>query len=380
MKRVASVAALAGVACSGALVAVLFAAGPAGADEGTTTTTTTTTVDTSTTTAPVTTTTTATTPTTTVTIPTATTSASRPKARKPTVRVPRLITEGVTVGGTLVGGLTVAEARELVRARFERPLALVLSSGRTLRLAPAELGARANFRKALSLAGRVRKPGFVVPLDVAVSPARLSRVLASLGRKANAEPVDAQLRLKGMAPVLVDAKPGRRLKEVVAGRAIRRQLKLHARDPIRLPFEEVRPAVTSSTFRSVIVIQRESKKLHYYVNERLKRTFGVATGQSSYPTPLGRFEIINLQRNPWWYPPSTSDWAQGKEPVPPGPGNPLGTRWMGISSPYVGIHGTPDAASIGYSASHGCIRMLIPEVEWLFERVEIGTPVFIVRA
>ena len=60
------------------------------------------------------------------------------------------------------------------------------------------------------------------------------------------------------------------------------------------------------------------------------------------------------------------------------PGNPLGTRWMGISAPYVGIHGTPDAASIGYSASHGCIRMRIPDAEWLFQHVEIGTPVFII--
>jgi lipoprotein-anchoring transpeptidase ErfK/SrfK len=51
---------------------------------------------------------------------------------------------------------------------------------------------------------------------------------------------------------------------------------------------------------------------------------------------------------------------------------------MGISAPYVGIHGTPDAASIGYSASHGCIRMRIPDAEWLFRRVEIGTPVFII--
>jgi len=53
---------------------------------------------------------------------------------------------------------------------------------------------------------------------------------------------------------------------------------------------------------------------------------------------------------------------------------------MGISSPYVGIHGTPDAASVGYSASHGCIRMLIPEAEWLFNHVDLGTPVFIVSA
>ena len=66
------------------------------------------------------------------------------------------------------------------------------------------------------------------------------------------------------------------------------------------------------------------------------------------------------------------------KPIPPGPGNPLGTRWMGLSAPLVGIHGTPDAASIGYSASHGCIRMLIPDATWLFDRVRIGTPVLIV--
>jgi lipoprotein-anchoring transpeptidase ErfK/SrfK len=53
---------------------------------------------------------------------------------------------------------------------------------------------------------------------------------------------------------------------------------------------------------------------------------------------------------------------------------------MGISSPGVGIHGTPDSGSIGYSLSHGCIRMLIPQAEWLFDHVEVGTPVYIVSS
>ena len=65
---------------------------------------------------------------------------------------------------------------------------------------------------------------------------------------------------------------------------------------------------------------------------KLRRTFGVATGQSQYPTPLGRFHIVVKWRNPWWYPPA-SDWAKDAKPIPPGPGNPLGTRWMGISAP-----------------------------------------------
>ena len=69
--------------------------------------------------------------------------------------------------------------------------------------------------------------------------------------------------------------------------------------------------------------------------------------------------------------------ASSREPVPPGPGNPQGTRRMGLDDYGVGIHGTPNAASLGYSASHGCIRMAIPSAEWLFERVRIGTPVVI---
>jgi lipoprotein-anchoring transpeptidase ErfK/SrfK len=112
---------------------------------------------------------------------------------------------------------------------------------------------------------------------------------------------------------------------------------------------------------------------------QLDRTFGVAVGQSVYPTPLGRFSIAVKWRDPWWYPPN-SPWAKGQKPIPPGPGNPLGTRWMGITSPGVGIHGTPDDASIGYSLSHGCVRMHIPDAEWLFDHVNVGTPVYIVDA
>jgi lipoprotein-anchoring transpeptidase ErfK/SrfK len=127
----------------------------------------------------------------------------------------------------------------------------------------------------------------------------------------------------------------------------------------------------------VIVIHRGGNLLDLYNGMRPWRAFGVATGQTAYPTPLGRFQIVTKWKNPWWYPPS-SDWAKGKDPIPPGPGNPLGTRWMGLSAPGVGIHGTPDAASLGYSLSHGCIRMAISEAEWLFNRVEVGTTVFIV--
>jgi len=161
-------------------------------------------------------------------------------------------------------------------------------------------------------------------------------------------------------------------------RELFRSLKTHVRAPIVLRPDVVPPTTTRKSIGDVIVIRRGLNRLLLYDGMKLRRAFGVATGQSRYPTPVGHFQIIVKWRNPWWYPPA-SVWAKDAEPIPPGPGNPLGTRWMGISAPAVGIHGTPDPASIGYSVSHGCIRMRIPEVEWLFNQVEIGTPVYILR-
>jgi hypothetical protein len=321
-----------------------------------------------------------TTPTTTA--PTTTTApgtTAPPPTTTPRVQGPKLIEPGVTIGGLLVGGLTKSEARELVEQRFEEPITLVVSSTRKLRLTPDELGADAWVGKAVKTAVSVRREGFQVPLRVDVANGKLTKILGKIARTTDREPVDASITLKKFRPVAHPSQPGRRLKQVVAARQVSLAIRKHERS-VELPFQDLEPKVTEADLGKVIVIRRSSNQLLYYSGDRLKRTFRVATGQSSYPTPIGKFEIVTMQRNPWWYPPQGSAWAEGAKPIPPGPGNPLGTRWMGISAPYVGIHGTPDAASIGYSASHGCIRMLIPQVEWLFQRVEVGTPVFIVPA
>jgi L,D-transpeptidase ErfK/SrfK len=140
------------------------------------------------------------------------------------------------------------------------------------------------------------------------------------------------------------------------------------------------PPVTPKTIGPVILIKRNSNQLTLYNGMKVVRKFQVATGQNIYPTPLGRFQIVVKWKNPWWYPPTQDSWAKGLKPVPPGPNNPLGTRWMGLNAPGVGIHGTDEPASIGYSLSHGCIRMLVPQAEWLFDHVNVGTPVFIISA
>lgn len=127
-----------------------------------------------------------------------------------------------------------------------------------------------------------------------------------------------------------------------------------------------------------IRIDVSERKLYLYSGDgQLVKTYGVAVGMPAHPTPIGTFRIITKQKNPVWNPPDSA-WAAGMGPIPPGPGNPLGTRWMGLNSPGIGMHGTPAPSSIGTAASHGCIRMKIPDAEDLFDRVFVGTPVQIV--
>jgi len=305
--------------------------------------------------------------------------SSAPAPSQPRPFGPKLIQPGVTIAGLLVGGLTAGEARKVVEKHLSSPVTIV-ASARRWRLAPRDLGALPYVSKALTTAVGVRSANFVVPLRVDVSKRKLERFLADVGKATDRKAVEAELRLRNFVPVARKSAPGQRLKQVLAFQQLTLMLRKHGREPLALPYETLQPKLTEDDLGQVIVIKRDSRKLFFFNGLKLRRAFRIATGQSSYPTPIGEYEIINMQRHPTWYPPEGSAWAEGAVPIPPGPGNPLGTRWMGISAPYVGIHGTPNAASIGYSASHGCIRMLIPEVEWLFERVDVGTPVFIVRA
>jgi lipoprotein-anchoring transpeptidase ErfK/SrfK len=126
-----------------------------------------------------------------------------------------------------------------------------------------------------------------------------------------------------------------------------------------------------------IVVNRETHTLTLYRIGKVVKSWGVAVGQPAYPTPTGNFKIQNMQKDPTWTPPPDSPWAKGAKPIAAGPDNPLGTRWMAVDG-TVGIHGTNNPASIGYSQSHGCIRMRIPDVEELFDMVSVGTPVQIV--
>jgi hypothetical protein len=289
---------------------------------------------------------------------------------------PKQIAARVDIGGVPVGGLTAAEARAAVVASFEQPLKVGYFG--TWRRRPDQLGATADYDTAVARALAARR-GDTVVLPVSVRTRRLRAAVERLAAKRDRPARDAEAKLRGVRPVLTQSRRGYALVQKQLVHTLERRLVAGERGGFAAPYRIVEPVVTRADFGPVVVIHRSSNELHLYDGAHPWRVFGVATGQEQYPTPLGQFSIVTMQRNPWWYPPA-SEWARGLEPVPPGPGNPLGTRWMGLSVSGGGIHGTPDAASIGYSASHGCVRMRIPDAEWLFEHVEVGTPVFVVAA
>jgi lipoprotein-anchoring transpeptidase ErfK/SrfK len=283
----------------------------------------------------------------------------------------------VSISGVEVGDLTADQAFDTVTASFARPVMLVMPQHR-LAVQPARIGAMAAVRAAVGRA-LTAPAGTALKLRVILSRKGTQRYLDAVAKRFDRVPLDAQLQLRNLRPVITKEQTGRSLRQLRAMNGIFTALVTNTRPEVPLQFSELKPSVTRASFGPVIVIRRGSNRLYLYQGMRFQRVFGVATGQSAYPTPLGHWHVVVKWRNPWWYPPNSA-WAKGEKPVPPGPGNPLGTRWMGLSASGVGIHGTPDDASIGYSASHGCIRMHIPDAEWLFNHVTVGTPVFIVAA
>ncbi len=290
---------------------------------------------------------------------------------------PATIPEGVTIAGVTVGGLTAEAATATVQQEFATPLELEVETTSVL-VTPDVLGATPVIDKAIEKA-LAAQPYAAIPLGVTVVSGAIADFVAKLAQRFDRAAVDSKLSLRQLRPFLSKERAGRKLDQRRAVHDINIALGSLVRSQLRLAMKTVKPKLTRGNFGPVIVIRRNSNRLLLYGGMKYRRFFAVATGQSQYPTPLGRFTIVVKWRNPWWYPPH-SPWAEGQQPIPPGPDNPLGTRWMGLSAPGVGIHGTPSDASIGYSVSHGCIRMHIPQAEWLFNHVEIGTTVFIVAA
>lgn len=296
---------------------------------------------------------------------------------------PGVVTPGVFIAGVPVGGLTRAAAREAVLAQYVAPrrakVALTFR-GRTLAVDPVTVGYAADVDYALDgamLFGRVKPvppEGVDVPLRQKLDRKRLRAVLALRAAKHDVPAKDASLSFNGANPVVSKPRVGIAIDLPKAATAVEQAILVRNRPAYALPSKRVLPAVTS--VGPAIIIERSRYRLTLWRAGK-RRTFGIAVGQPSFPTPSGTFQIVTKQRNPTWFPPD-SPWAAGLGPVPPGVDNPLGTRWMGTSAPAIGIHGTPISSSIGTAASHGCIRMHIGDAEYLYDQIEVGSPVRIV--
>ena len=125
----------------------------------------------------------------------------------------------------------------------------------------------------------------------------------------------------------------------------------------RMPGEDAGP-------QRRVVVSIPDRKLALIENGRVVKIYPTAVGAAASPTPSGTYSIAQRVANPTWYGPGIV--------VGPGKGNPVGTRWLGLSRKGYGIHGTNNPRSIGKRASHGCVRMRNSDVEDLFERVTVG--------
>jgi lipoprotein-anchoring transpeptidase ErfK/SrfK len=151
----------------------------------------------------------------------------------------------------------------------------------------------------------------------------------------------------------------------------------------RAPRRRLKPTVTAAElprrYPSYIVVDRRGFRLRFYQRLRLARTYRIAVGRQGLETPAGLYDVQSKQVNPSWHVPKSS-WAgdlAGKT-IPPGPDDPIKARWMAFNG-GAGIHGIDPSeyGSIGHDASHGCVRMRIPDVISLYARTPVHTPVFV---
>ena len=128
------------------------------------------------------------------------------------------------------------------------------------------------------------------------------------------------------------------------------------------------------TNNSRLVVDLSDRRSYVYRDERLIASYPVAIGKEGWQTPTGSFKVLQMRKNPVWRHPLTG------EVVRRGVNNPLGSRWIGFWSDgrsQIGFHGTNDQQLVGQAVSHGCLRMENQDIEKIYEKVAVGTPVIV---
>lgn len=311
------------------------------------------------------------------------------------------IAEGVTIGGVNVGGMDAVEAERAVRGELLAPLRHSLRvgyDGESWTLPGKTLKVHADLDNAVEEALTVSRDGGLpgrlvryvtgdeveenVAADVSYSERAINRFVRKVAAELAIEPQDATVEASGASLTVVRQENGRKLRDNLLTRQLNAAvLNANADHTIAARTNPVMPEVTkdevAAEYPTYLTLERGTYTLRLWKNLELAKTYTVAVGQEGLETPEGLYHIQNKQENPTWNVPE-SDWAGSLagQSIPPGPSNPLKARWMGIYE-GAGIHGTEETSSLGTAASHGCVRMSIPDVEELYDEVEVGTPIYV---
>jgi lipoprotein-anchoring transpeptidase ErfK/SrfK len=312
------------------------------------------------------------------------------------------IADGVTINGIDVGGLTPAQARAKLQRTLLDPLSRPVSvryKGRRFTLTTEQASVAVDLDGSVDRAMEASTTGNVftrtwrevrgTELDARVeakinySEDAVRRVVDRVERKLEIQARDATLDLERGRVEPTPSRDGLDVRAAALRKSIRAELvDMSSTRIARVKTRVVEPKVSTEQlakkYPAVIIVNRGAFQLSFYKNLKLHKTYGIAVGQVGLETPAGLYNVQNKAVNPAWHVPN-SDWAGSLagQIIPGGtPQNPLKARWMGIYN-GAGIHGTDATGSIGTAASHGCIRMLIPDVIELYDQVPVGAPIYI---
>jgi lipoprotein-anchoring transpeptidase ErfK/SrfK len=309
------------------------------------------------------------------------------------------ILEGVRIDGVDVGGMTRQQAaatlwRHVTPAMSSR--VAVSARGRSWLVTSAGLGRVPRIERAvesaldgpgLSWLSRLwhrltRKPvRQQVPLEYSSDATQVASFVDEVVATVDAAPVDAWIKLVDGRVALRHGREGYRLDQAASERMVAAALSGGRDASVRLPLKALPPATSDEATGSTITVDLSTNTLRLYQGLKVVKTYPVATAKPGFSTPTGTWKVMSKLVNPAWHNPAPNGWGAGMPLViPPGPGNPLGTRALALNAPDILIHGSYASGSIGGYASHGCIRMQIWDAEDLFPRVPAGTQVLVYRS
>jgi lipoprotein-anchoring transpeptidase ErfK/SrfK len=313
-----------------------------------------------------------------------------------------LIAEGVKVNGVPIGGMTRAQAEKKLSATLLAPLdrpVKVSYKDRTFTLSQKAASIGIDIRGSVDKAIKRSQEGDMfsrswrnlrnkslnteLAAEVNWNKPSVDKLVKRVRKAIERDPVDAKVDLSKGQVDKSKSKTGLRVKYNTLAKEVEETLL----DPgnnetVSVTANIVQPKVSTrdlaEKYPAVLFVDRDAFKITLYKNLKKAKTYGIAVGQVGLDTPAGLYSIQNKAVNPAWHVPNSA-WAgdlAGKVIAGDDPSNPIKSRWMGIYD-GVGVHGTSDDASIGSRASHGCIRMHIPDVEELYDQVPVGAPIYI---